>query len=709
MPWGIDDVDKHKKGLDAGQKKLWIKVANRHRQDCIDKGGDDGSCDGGAIRAANAMVDRAKEAEQGITGIARSAMEIALATVNETEEIDKATAKQLLSKLADEFNEYLRSDGATEEPATDLGIDASLVETLIQIASGKGKTDQDALAKLQGLGLVTETGGLNTYGRAVLKASKNEDVDEIERVMGLAEAKLRAEAKNKEQGQAEVAEVGRRLNQQRVKQMQGIIDSLQAKLKDLEDMIGWASYADQEQEEEPERKTLPWATPAAEVAMAEAVMKIVGGKRFPAGDFLVIESPENPSTWHLQIKRNGTPDHNLMGGAKAALTVGYQGNKYEGPNKQKAISKLKALYQSEKMPWLAPSKEVDNMEKEQIEALIAALAEDGVDLDAARLQAQALRDSLSAPEAEPEVEDAEGEPAVETEAAPEEAQEAETAEAETVEADLSESGGEAGILGLAAETQAAEGVNPDRAPLGVYVNVIKPGWGNQKDNRYYPPEMLKRDAGVFEGAKMYTSDHRGAEKSERTEVSVIEQCPVYFAEDGSPVALARIFDPDFAEKTRNRARAGQLQTLRCSIYAKGSVKPGFEQGGRKGDLVEAIKAEPRPDVDWVTRDGAGGHAVAMAESEPEPEPLAQEAVEAALAETNLPKIAKDWVAEGTYADEAQLQEAVGKAVERIKKLTGSGEPFGQGGSKPLAEQGMTDEEYDAAYQARIQEHYHLSQ
>lgn len=344
------------------------------------------------------------------------------------------------------------------------------------------------------------------------------------------------------------------------------------------------------------------------------------------------------------------------------------------------------------------------MEKEQVQELIAALAEDGLDLDAARQQAQALLDSLSAPEAEPEAGDPEKEPAAEPEA-----QEAETAESETVEADLAEVGGDAGILGLAAEAQPAEGVNPDRAPLGVYVNVIKPGWGNHKDNRYYPPEMLKRDAGVFEGAKMYTTDHRGGEKSERTEVSVIEQCPVYFAEDGSPVALARIFDPDFAEKTRNRARAGQLQTLRCSIYAKGSVKPGYEQGGRKGDLVEAIKAEPRPDVDWVTRDGAGGHAVAMAESESEPEPLAQEAVEAALAEAKLPQVVKDWVAEGTYADEAQLQEAVKTAVERVKKLTGSGEPFGQGASKPVSEQTMTEAEYDEAWQKRIQEPYHLSQ
>ena len=276
-------------------------------------------------------------------------------------------------------------------------------------------------------------------------------------------------------------------------------------------------------------------------------------------------------------------------------------------------------------------------------------------------------------------------------AAEAEPEEATTEEAETVEADLAESGGDAGILGLAAEGQPAEGVNPDRSPLGVYVRVIKPGWGNKQDNRYYPHDVVKRDAGVFEGAKMYTTDHRSGDKSERTEVSVLEQCPVYFAEDGSPVALARIFDPDFAEKTRNRARAGQLQTLRCSIYAKGVVRPGFEQDGRKGDLVEAIRGDPKPDVDWVTRDGAGGHAVAMAEAEPQPEPLAQEAVEAALAETNLPQAAKEWVAEGTYADEAQLQEAVGRAVERVKKLTGSGQVFDEGRGAPAAEQGMTQE------------------
>lgn len=67
-------------------------------------------------------------------------------------------------------------------------------------------------------------------------------------------------------------------------------------------------------------------------------------------DFLVVEDKKKPTTWHLQVKRNGVPDHNLMGGAWAALHMGYRGNKYSGPNKQAALKKLKSLYKSEGMP-----------------------------------------------------------------------------------------------------------------------------------------------------------------------------------------------------------------------------------------------------------------------------------------------------------------------------------------------------------------------
>jgi hypothetical protein len=68
-----------------------------------------------------------------------------------------------------------------------------------------------------------------------------------------------------------------------------------------------------------------------------------------SSDYLVVEDPQKSSTWHLRVKRNGTPDHNLMGAAWAALHGGFRGNKYEGPKKAEALTKLKALYASEKI------------------------------------------------------------------------------------------------------------------------------------------------------------------------------------------------------------------------------------------------------------------------------------------------------------------------------------------------------------------------
>ncbi len=50
---------------------------------------------------------------------------------------------------------------------------------------------------------------------------------------------------------------------------------------------------------------------------------------------------------HLPTHSNGKPNHRLMGAAWAALHGGYRGNKYEGPDKQTAISKLKRLYRKE--------------------------------------------------------------------------------------------------------------------------------------------------------------------------------------------------------------------------------------------------------------------------------------------------------------------------------------------------------------------------
>lgn len=61
MPWTIEDVDEHKKGLTKDQKELWVKVANDALARCEKKKGKD--CEGSAIRQASSVVDKAaKEA-----------------------------------------------------------------------------------------------------------------------------------------------------------------------------------------------------------------------------------------------------------------------------------------------------------------------------------------------------------------------------------------------------------------------------------------------------------------------------------------------------------------------------------------------------------------------------------------------------------------------------------------------------------------------
>jgi hypothetical protein len=53
MPWGVGDVDHHKKGLTPEQKKKWVVIANGIYKDCLAKGGDDKTCAPKAIRIAN--------------------------------------------------------------------------------------------------------------------------------------------------------------------------------------------------------------------------------------------------------------------------------------------------------------------------------------------------------------------------------------------------------------------------------------------------------------------------------------------------------------------------------------------------------------------------------------------------------------------------------------------------------------------------------
>jgi hypothetical protein len=317
---------------------------------------------------------------------------------------------------------------------------------------------------------------------------------------------------------------------------------------------------------------------------------------------------------------------------------------------------------------------------------------------------------------------------------------AEGGEEEIVEAELSES--TSGHSWTVAET--GEITGGPRAPLLLDFALMKPGRGNKRDNHYYSREVLERDAHVFEGVKMYATDHRPEEKSVRTEVGIVKMCPIRFEDDGTPIGRASIFNPDFAEQVRNRAKAGVLDSLENSILGIGKTKPGEAPDGGKVKMVEAITKGLS--VDFVTKGGAGGQARALIENDggetmseqdkekgkkaeeasPQeaqtgeavlaeqkqeqareqeaPQTLAEAEVEKAVDATKLPAFVKTALKVREYKDEAELEEAVETATKEVAKLTGSGQPFAQGGGTAPGKEEMSEADYETAYAEILRRH-----
>ena len=152
--------------------------------------------------------------------------------------------------------------------------------------------------------------------------------------------------------------------------------------------------------------------------------------------------------------------------------------------------------------------------------------------------------------------------------------------------------------------------------------------------------------------------------------------------------------------------------------------------GRKAKIVESITEADS--VDWVTRAGAGGRALALAETEegsmednetevveeeieevqisegdeepetPAPDPLPEEKVAERLGETNLPKASKARLSERGYADEAELEAAVEAEIAYVKEITGSGKPFGMSGG-PQSQEPPTEEQGEKRFNRIMRE------
>jgi len=290
-----------------------------------------------------------------------------------------------------------------------------------------------------------------------------------------------------------------------------------------------------------------------------------------------------------------------------------------------------------------------------------------------------------------------------------------------------------------------DGEGTRAAPMKLHIEVIRPGMGNAKMGRYYGAPMLRENAHMFKGAKMYPVNHRGKDKSVGNEVSMVLDCPVGFTERGGPIALVGVFDETFARNVRNRAALDALGSLECSILGEGDMRKG-KVNGKQAFIVENISSVES--IDWVTKAGAGGRALEIVENEdggsnmtegsvedvveevpveeqvaeieeadPSPEDVVETEgevqemmiAEAVVAEevdkTRLPEAFKIALKVREYADADELAGAITKATDDFKAATGSGRPFGQGPttrSASVAEAAQSPKERRLA----MRKHYH---
>ena len=139
------------------------------------------------------------------------------------------------------------------------------------------------------------------------------------------------------------------------------------------------------------------------------------------------------------------------------------------------------------------------------------------------------------------------------------------------------------------------------------VVIIKPGFGNQVDNHYYPKETLARDFAAFEGAKMYADHQTTEEEKQRPEGSIRQWVAslknVRFEEGVGIVGDAIIVEPWLQAKLATLRDQKLLSEMGISIRAAGvGVKGKID--GKDTNVVERITRVRS--VDFVTEAGAGG-------------------------------------------------------------------------------------------------------
>lgn len=151
--------------------------------------------------------------------------------------------------------------------------------------------------------------------------------------------------------------------------------------------------------------------------------------------------------------------------------------------------------------------------------------------------------------------------------------------------------------------------NPSTGELTI--TVIQPGF-NKSKGRYYPAAMLKKHAGMFEGAKMFVNHATPAEEAQRSEGNLNDFAAVvgkpWAESDGRIRAKATVIDGPFKNKLENMAAAKLLPHMGVSIRAIGEANDQEIEGTKTKVIESFVKVRS---VDFVTYAGAGGQVEAI--------------------------------------------------------------------------------------------------
>lgn len=209
----------------------------------------------------------------------------------------------------------------------------------------------------------------------------------------------------------------------------------------------------------------------------------------------------------------------------------------------------------------------------------------------------------------------------------------------------------------------------DAAKGIVRFRIIQPGFNTSK-SKFYSPEAISRDHGVFKGNRMFVDHATDRQDRERPEGSIRDWAGnlnrTWVEEDGSAWGEGSVIDEDLKSRLKNLAEHNQLHTMGISIRAIGTGH-SQEIEGTKTLVVDSF-LQGRS-VDFVTSPGAGG-GVALYESEGSPNDVDLLSVEEILRRRpevkKLLKGGKETMAEEKTIE--RLQEQLQEAQARVAEL-----------------------------------------